>query len=170
MNKNFYLLSFLTFLSITFLIIGKIEEWHFDNNYYLGLCVIVLNFATFFFVKKYFNYIVGLTLILGLSGLIHFFPFKMGLAFFGITIQTIPLLFIIIFSYINRSKLLDLLTSSDMKNEEEKLESINRKKNIFRKEFERLPDSELTNKLNQNLIPEAKEVIIEILENRKATQ
>ncbi|WP_136667217.1 hypothetical protein [Flavobacterium sp. H122] len=170
MNRNFYLLCFASFLSILFLIIGRIEGWHFEKNYYLGLCLITINFPAFFFIKKYFNYILGLTLLLGLSGLIYFFPFKMGLSFFGITIQAIPLLFIIIFSYINRSKLLDFLTSSDIKSEEEKLESIERKKNIFRKEFERLSDSELTNKLNQNLIPEANEVINEILEYRKATQ
>lgn len=170
MTKNFNLLCLLSLFSIVFLIIGKIEKWHFEMTYYLGLSLIALNFIYYLLIKKYFYYILGLTLLLGLCGLIHFFPFIMSFSIFGITIQIIPFLYILIYSYINRSYILDFLITSNVENEKQRLDSINRRKEIFRKEFENLSENELKSKLNLELTQEAKEVINEILEYKKATQ
>lgn len=169
-NQNFKLLCFLSALSILFLIYGYIDKWHFYYPYYLGLITLLANFISFIWIKKYSKYIMGLTLLFGTFGIINFFPFEMGMVVFGITIHIIQFIFLLVFSYLNRHKLLDFLSSSNNEIEDDKLETINRKKNIYKNEFLNLSDSELKNKLNQPLTSEAKEVINEILKNRKTAQ
>ena len=88
---------------------------HFPFEFLVGLVLTILTTLTYFFWKKGFKTVLGITLILGTINLIKFLPiyitFGGGLTFsafgngFVISIQLFSFVLLLIFTYINRRRI-----------------------------------------------------------------
>lgn len=72
----------------------------------------------------------------------------MGISIGFLKFQVIPLPFFIVFSNLNRSRILDVIQSSNSKTEEKKLNESQSRFEKFKKEFKDLSYKEIENILN----------------------
>jgi len=166
MKRNLYLLITLSITSIVFLIMGYCEKLVFNYKLYTGLSFIVLCYILYFISSKYLNYALGLILFLGILNLISFVPFSIVFSIGYIKFELIPLFFLIVFIYNNKSRILDIILSFNSNTEEEKINESQLKFEKFKKEFKNLSNNELENRLTYDLTPEAKKALLEIKKER----
>ena len=164
--KNRYLLFLVVLVSIASLIDGFIENLVFSYAFYsglgfLGICCILL-----FLNHKLFKTLFGIVLILGIFNIIQFTPFAVTIQVSFIKFEVIPTLFFLVFLFFNRSRVLDLIQDWISTSDEDKLESSSRKSKMFKEQFRNLSDQEIENRLHQNLVPEARNALMEIKEKR----
>nr|WP_314866034.1 hypothetical protein [uncultured Flavobacterium sp.] len=167
MKRNLYLLITMSITSIIFLILGFSEKLVFNYKLYTGLSFIILCYFLCFISRKYLNYTLGLILFLGVLNLISFVPFSIVFSIGFIKFELIPLFFLVLFIYNNKSRILDLIISFNSSTEEEKLNESQSKFEKFKIEFKNLSDNELENRLTYDLTPEAKKALLEIKKERK---
>jgi hypothetical protein len=103
---------------------------------------------------------------LGVLNIIQFVPFGFTIQIGFIKFELIPTIFFILFLYLNRSQVLDILQDWFTTSDEEKEKSSQSKHQSFKKDFQYLSDIEIENRLNQVLVPEARKALIEIIEER----
>lgn len=119
-KKNLYLLISLSIISIVFLIIGYFEKWVYNYKLIMGLSLIAFCYFTYLITRNYFNYVVGLILLIGIFSVISFVPFSISFGIGFLKFELIPLFFSILFIYINRSRVLDLIQNFSNISDEEK--------------------------------------------------
>jgi hypothetical protein len=157
----------------------RIDEFPFQ--FLAGLVLTILTTLTYFFWKKGFKTILGITLILGAVNVIKFFPlfvtFGGGLTFnafdtgFIISIQLFSFVVLMIYAYLNRSRLKqiigDLIQDKPL-TEAEVIEQRERKVERFKIQFKDRPIDEITNISRSNTFDkEAIEAARRLLIERK---
>ena len=172
-SKEIYLLGALTLISLISIVVGIFFNSVFSSPFYIGITLLLICFALFFWNIKYHRYFFGLSLILGTFSLIFFVPFQAGFKFSMlktqiVDIQFIPAIFLILFAYKYRSRILDIIQNSASKTEEEKRNDTQSKIEKFRKDFMDLSDTEIENRLKYNLTSEARKVLLEIRSGRNS--
>lgn len=145
-------------------------------KHYLGFVVLAINFLTYFFARKYYKIVLGLTLFFGLFNLVNFTisqittSIKIG----GLTIGCQPYIFIImIITYIlNRESVNGLLsnyinpTPEKMAQMQQKYEQETIQK--FVEKYQSYSEQQLETILtDKQYIPEAIEASRIVLEERK---
>ena len=142
------------------------------NNYIFGLqqCIglSMLLISTILYLTKpnIYRYFFGITLILGLFNLITFPVVNFTIKILFIPIQIIPLLALLVYTKIYRTKISNLFFK---RREIDKLEEeayYQKKTSFFKEKFSNLNDQEKEQKLNQDLVPEAKKALNEIKAKR----
>jgi len=165
-NKNLILLILLSLVSIISIIIGLASNWVFSYNLWIGLCLLIICFILYYQKHKRFKSFFGIILILGVFNVIQFVPFGFRIYFILIPFELIPTFFLLIFIYLNKSRVLDLIQDWFTTSDEEKEKSSLSKYASFKKDFQNLSDKEIENRLNQALVPEAKKALLEIKKER----
>jgi fatty acid desaturase len=135
----------------------------FTYKQYIGLSLVLICTVLFFINRKAYKYLTALTLITGLIGLIAFSISIITFSISFIQVQLIPLVVLLIYMYIFRFEIRQLFE----KTEAEKQNNTENLKNKFRQNFRKLSNTEIENKLNKNLVPEAIEALKEIKTERK---
>jgi hypothetical protein len=165
-NKNLSLLIFLSTVSIISIFVGLASNWAFGYKLYIGLSLLGSCFVLYFLNLQRFKSFFGILLILGVFNIIQFVPFGFGIYFILFPFEVLPTFFLLLFIYINKSQVLDLIQDWFTTSEEEKIKSSNSKYESFKNDFQKLSDSEIENRLNQNIVSEARKALMEIKEER----
>jgi len=165
-NKNFYLLVLLSIVSIISIINGLISKWIFSYPFWIGLSLLMICFILYFQKHNKFKSFFGIILIIGVFKLIQFVPFQLTVSFGLLPFEVIPTLFFILFIFLNRSRVLDIIQDWFTTSDEEKEKNSNSKYESFKKDFQNLSDKEIEYRLNHVLVPEARKALFEIKEER----
>jgi hypothetical protein len=165
-EKNLYLLIFLVLVSIISMFIGLELNWSFNYTLWAGLFLLGIALIAYFLKVKKFKWGFGVLLLFGVFNAIQFTPFKLGIQFYFLEIQVIPTFFLLLFIYLNRSRVLDIIQDLfTTSNKEQEINTTSRM-NSYKKYFQNLSDKEIENKLNKDIVPEAKNALIEIIKER----
>jgi signal transduction histidine kinase len=165
-NTNLYLLVVLSIVSIISIIMGLISKWVFSYPFWIGLSLLLICFILYYQKSKYFKSYFGIILILGIFKLIQFVSFKLTVRFGLLPFEVIPTLFFLLFIFLNRSRVLDIIQDWFTTSDKDKEKSSISKYESFKKDFQNLSDTEIEYRLNQVLVPEAKKALVEIKEER----
>ncbi len=158
-NKNLILALILLIISLISLVLGFYYQWHFEIRFYIGLSALVFTILAYLRIKRIANYLFGIVLLLGLLDLFHFVPFSIGINFFQLKINLIPIVFFLIFCLLNRQKINEKIRNF---NEPSDSEEFNRKSSqieFFKIKFQNLSETEIDQKLKEDLVPEAMEAL-----------
>lgn len=170
MNKQNYkelnLIGVLIITSIISLIIGYSNHYDFSYNLYIGIVSLLISFSLFFWDKRYYQYVFGLSLLFGTFGVIFFFPLQVGIKFFELKIQVIPAIFLFFFAYKHRSRILNLIQNHNTKTEAEKKDEMHSRTERFKADFKNLSDMEIESRLKYDLTVEARKALLEIKTER----
>lgn len=135
-NKNLILLILLSLVSIISIIVGLGSNWSFGYNLWIGLCLLIICFILYFQKLKKFKFFFGIMLILGVFNLIQFAPFRFAIQLGLIKFEVIPTIFLLIFIFLNRNRVIDLIqdwfTTSDEEKEKSSLSKYASFKKIFK--------------------------------------
>lgn len=167
-NKSFILVLSLLMISLISLVLGFYNQWHFEIRFYIGLFALVFTVLACLRIKGIANYLFGIVLLLGLFDLIHFVSFSIGINFFQLKINLIPIVFLLIFYLLNRQNINKKIRNL---NEPSDSEEFNRKNNqieFFKNQFQKFSETEIDKKLNEDLVPEAIEALKILKENLTA--
>lgn len=167
--KEFLPIGILLIISIGSIIQIMLTNYTCDYRHYIGLTLLLISGILFFINRKIYKYVFGITLIIGTFNLIAFSTYIIGINLIFIPIQIIPFIILILYSTIYRKQLIELYFRITQKDEKEEQEYFNIKKERFKRKFEDLNDGEIENKLNQDLVPEAKKALNEIKSERGKT-
>ena len=165
-NSNLYLLVLLSIVTIISIIVGLTSNWSLKYNHWIGLFLLGICLISYFRNMRNFKSFFGIILILGVFNIIHFVPFGFRINFIFIPFEVLPTFFLLIFIYLNKNRVLDLIQDWSTTSDEEKEKSSHSKYESFKKEFQNLSDVEIEDRLNQGIVPEARKALIEIKEGR----
>lgn len=165
-NYNFYTLVLLATVSIVSIITGLASKLALSYPFWIGLSLLIICFILQYQKSIKFNSFFGIILILGIFNLIQFVPFRFAIQLGLIKFEIIPTLFFLIFIYLNKSRVLDLIQDWFTTSDEEKEKNSISKYESFKKNFQDLSDTEIENRLNDVLVPEARKALMEIKEER----
>lgn len=165
-NKNLILLILLSLVSIISIIVGLASNWVFSYNLWIGLCLLTICFIFYYQKHKKFKCFFGIILILGVFNIIQFVPFGFRINFILIPFEVLPTFFLLIFIFLNKNRVIDLIQDWFTTSDEEKEKRSLSKYASFKKDFQNLSDKEIENRLNQVLVPEARKALIEIKDER----
>lgn len=165
-NKNLILLALLLNVSFISIIARLVLSWTLNYNLWIGLSLLVICLISYFLNIRNFKSFFGIILILGVFNVIQFVSFQFTIQFIFIKFEVIPTIFFLLFLFLNKSRVMDLIQDWFTTSDEEKEKSSQSKYKSFKREFQNLSDQEIENRLNQVLVPEAKKALIEIKEER----
>jgi hypothetical protein len=164
--KEFLPLGVLSLIGFASIIQVLLTNYIFDYRQYIGLSLLMVCGIFFFTNKKLYRYFLGITLILGTFNLIAFSTYIFAFFLIFFPLQILPFVVFILYLIIYRKRIFGLFFRSFQKSEEEEKEYYNRKLKRFKEKFAELTDAEIDYRLNQELVPEAKQALIEIKKNR----
>ena len=167
--KEFLPIGILSIIAIGSIIQILLTNYTFDYRQYIGLSLLLISGILFFTNQKIYRYVFGVTLILGTLNLIAFSTYIIGINFLFIPIQIIPFIVLIIYLILYRKQIVELFFRIIQKDEKEEQEYYQKKIDRFKIKFSDLTDREIENKINQDLVPEAKKALIEIKTEREKT-
>ena len=167
--KEFFPIGILSIIGFGSIIQVLLTNYTFDYRQYIGLSLLLISGIFFFTNRKVYKYFFGITLILGTLNFIAFSTYIIGINLIFIPIQIIPFVVLIIYSIIYINQIIELLVQLTQKSEKEEQEYYQRKLESFKMKFADLNDFEIDNKLNQDLVPEAKQALNEIKNERRKT-
>lgn len=165
-NYNFYTLVLLATVSIVSVITGLASKWALSYTFWIGMSLLLICFILYYKKNKNFKIYFGIILILGVFKLIQFVPFQATVRFGFLPFEVIPTLFFLLFLFINRSRVLDIIQDWFTTSDEEKAKNSISKYESFKKNFQDLSDTKIENRLNDVLVPEARKALMEIKEER----
>lgn len=165
-NKNLNLLALISVVSIISIIVGLASNWVFSYILWIGLCLLTICFILYYQKHKKFKCFFGIILILGVFNIIQFVPFGFRINFILIPFEVLPTFFLLIFIFLNKNRVIDLIQDWFTTSDEEKEKRSLSKYASFKKDFQNLSDKEIENRLNQVLVPEARKALIEIKDER----
>jgi hypothetical protein len=165
-KKNLNLLILLSIVSVISIIVGLDSNGVFSYKLWIGLCLLIICLVLCVFKVKNFKSILGIILIVGILNVIQFLPFGFAIQIGFIKFELIPTIFLLLFIFLNKSRVMDLIQDWFTTSDEEKEKSSLSKYVSFKKDFQNLSDKEIENRLNQVLVPEARKALIEIKEER----
>lgn len=158
--KEFLPIGFLNIIGFISIIQILTGNYIFGVKQYIGLSLLLICTILFFVNRKFYKYLLFLTIITGVIGLIAFsstiVTFGIGL----IEIQLIPFVALVIYFFVFKSKIISMLNNP--KSEKEKENDFENSKNRFKRKFKNLSESEIKLRLNENLVPEAIEALEEL--------
>jgi hypothetical protein len=167
-NKNLYLLVLLSIVSMISIVDGLMSKTVFSFPFWIGMSLMIISFILYYQKSNYFKSYFGIVLILGVFKLIQFVPFQLTVSFGLLPFEVIPTLFFIFFTFLNRSRVLDIIQDWYTTSNEEKEKRSHSKYESFKKDFQNLSDKEIENRLNEGVVPEARKALIEIKEGRNS--
>lgn len=156
---QFIPLAILSLLAIYSIIQVGTTNYIFSAQQYVGITLLSVSILLFFANRRIYKYIFGFTLILGMFGLVGFSTTIVRMQIFWIPIQITLLPIIAIFSWIHRTEIQAIIHDLRGTTEAQLKTGQNAKVNAFRKRFNKLSDTEIEQKLNENLVAEAKEAL-----------
>lgn len=165
-NKNLYLLVLLSLVSMISIVDGLMSKTVFNFSFWIGIVFLIIGLILYYQKSNYFKSFFGIILILGISKLIQFVPFQLTVSFGLLPFEVIPTLFFLLFIFLNRSRVLDIIQDWFTTSDEYKEKNSISKYESFKKDFQNLSDTEIENRLNQVLVPEARKALMEIKEER----
>ena len=146
--------------------IGLELNWSLNYSLWSGLFLLGITLIAYFLAFKKFKWGFGVLLLFGVFNAIQFTPFKLGIQFYLLEIQVIPTIFLLSFFYLNKSRVLDIIQDFfTTSNKEQEINTTSRM-NSYKKHFQNLSEKEIENKLNQDIVPEAKNALVEIIKER----
>jgi len=164
--KEFTPFAILSIIGLFSVIQVLVTNYTFDYRQYIGLLLLTVSGIFFFTDRRLYRYFFGITLVLGVLNLIAFSTNIFVFYFIFFPIQILPFIFLVVFFVKNRKRINDLFFRSIQKTEEEEQKYYDRKLKRFKEKFSELSDPEIEYKLNQELVPEARQALIEIIKNR----
>lgn len=164
--KEFTPFAILSIIGLFSVIQVLVTNYTFDYRQYIGLSLLTVCGIFFFTDRRLYRYFFGITLVLGALNLIAFSTNIFVFYFIFFPIQILPFIFLVVFFVKNRKRINDLFFQSIQKTEEEEQKYYDRKLKRFKEKFSELSDPEIEYKLNQELVPEARQALIEIIKNR----
>ncbi len=164
--KEFTPFAILSIIGLFSVIQVLVTNYTFDYRQYIGLSLLTVSGIFFFTDRRLYRYFFGITLVLGVLNLIAFSTNIFVFYFIFFPIQILPFIFLVVFFVKNRKRINDLFFRSIQKTEEEEQKYYDRKLKRFKEKFSELSDPEIEYKLNQELVPEARQALIEIIKNR----
>lgn len=163
-NRNLILASILLIITLISLLLGFYFQWNFEIRFYIGLFLLIFTILAYLKIKGAANYMFGIILMLGLFDLIHFVPFSIGINFFQLKINLIPIVFFLIFCLLNRQKINEKIRNLNELSDSEEFNRKNNQIDFFKNKFQNLSETEIDQKLKEDLVPEAIEAL-KILKN-----
>ncbi len=160
--KEFLPIGILNIIGIYSIFQVITTNYIFTYKQYIGLSLLLVCTVLFFINRKVYKYLIALTLVGGLTGLIAFSITLITFQISIIQIQLIPFIVLLIYMYIFRFEIRQLFK----KTEAEKQNNGENLKNKFRHNFKKLSDAEIDRKLSENLVPEAIQALEEIKSER----
>ena len=146
--------------------IGLELNWSLNYSLWSGLFLLGITLIAYFLAFKKFKWGFGVLLLFGVFNAIQFTPFKLEIQFYLLEIQVIPTIFLLSFFYLNKSRVLDIIQDFfTTSNKEQEINTTSRM-NSYKKHFQNLSEKEIENKLNQDIVPEAKNALVEIIKER----
>lgn len=161
-------LAILTIIGIYSIIEVISTEYIFGIKQHIGLTLLGTSIIFFFVNRRYYRYIFGITIILGLVTLIGFSTTIRIVTFLGISIQILLLPIVAIFVWINKEKIKSKNLDVFGKQAEAKFGNSS-KVNGFKRRFGKLSNSEIESKLEEGLVPEAIEALKQLKKEREKT-
>jgi len=133
-------------------------------NFKTGIVGLIISTSCIKIFPRFSSYFLMLLLLLSIVELITFSSTNFYILMFGVNFNILYSLFFAILIY-KRRRMINEWISSDST---ETVEHVNNRVLLFKKEFKNLPDKELENKRNNNvLVDDAKQAINELLKERK---
>ena len=164
-NRNLILASILLIITLISLLLGFYFQWNFEIRFYIGLFLLIFTILAYLKIKGAANYMFGIILMLGLFDLIHLVPFSIGINFFQLKINLIPIVFFLIFCLLNRQKINEKIRNLNELSDSEEFNRKNNQIDFFKNKFQNLSETEIDQKLKEDLVPEAIEAL-KILKNK----
>ncbi len=142
-----------------------------DYHHYVGISLLAISTILYFYKKEYSIYIFGLTLLVGIFGLVKFFYTTIEIGVGNIGINVIFLILFVVFLTLNKSKINEMLPEKEL-SESEKENLINESENLinsFEKNFRNKTENELKEIISENssYVSEAKIAAERILKEKK---
>ena len=134
---------------------------------YIGLTLLGVSIILFFVNRRLYKYFYGITLILATVNLIGFTTTIRTIYFFGIEIQYLPLIVLLIFTVIYRESIKPKIKEWVGKSEKQLVSERKAKMNGFKQRFNKLTDDQIEKMLDEELVPEAIEALNQIKNERK---
>jgi hypothetical protein len=132
------------------------------NDFWLGIIGLIIATLCLQKFQKFASYFLMLLLLLSIAQLIAFSSTIYLIGMFGVGVNILSLILFSILVYKRKNMINEFLEKDSEEIQE------NTKINLFKKEFQKLSDSELENKINNDqLVKDAKDAIIELLNERK---
>lgn len=149
-DTAFIILFFIgCYTSITSLIKGVPLSWH----GYVGLGSIAFCVFLCFTHYRFFKYFFIIILFLGLADVLHFTTDMVTISFYvgilkiinlqSLEVQVLSLFLLLVHGFLHRKSIFKVLTGLFLKSEEEKLDEERKRIEMFERQFEELPKTEL---------------------------
>ena len=164
--KEFLPLGFLLVIAIGSLITVFLTSYTIGIKQYIGIGLLSISTILYFTNRKYYKYLLGIILMIASVIPISFSFWTIGITIIIFQLYVIPLIGLFIYLLVFRKPIIHIVFHSVQRDpEEEKLNYYNKVKR-FKKKFSELNDTEINKKMNQDLVPEAKQALIEIKQDR----
>ena len=142
-----------------------------DYHHYVGISLLTISTVLYFYKKEYSIYIFGLTLLVGIFGLVKFFYATIEIGFGNIGINIIFLTLFVLYLTLNKSKINEMFPEKEP-TESEKENLINESENLvksFEQNFSNKTENELKEIIDENssYVSEAKIAAEKILNGKK---
>jgi len=142
-----------------------------DYHHYVGISLLTISTVLYFYKKEYFIYIFGLTLLIGVFGLVNFYYATIEIGFGKIGVNIIFLALFVLFLSLNKSKINEMLPEKEP-TESKKEDLINESENLvksFEQNFRNKTENELKVIIDKNssYVSEAKIAAENILNGKK---
>ena len=164
--KEFLPLGYLLIIMIHTLITINFSDYSIGIKQYIGFSLLGISTILFFVNRKFYKYVIGLSLLIATIIPISFSYITYGLTLIIFQIYLIPLGGLFIYLFVFRKQLTHILFYSNPKDSIEEKRQFERKVERFKRNFSELSDVEIEIKMDQELVPEAKQALLEIKQNR----
>ena len=164
-NRNLILASILLIITLISLLLGFYYQWNFEIRFYIGLFLLIFTILNYLKLKRFANYLFGTLLLFGLFDLIHFIPFSIGINFSIFKIHLIPFIFLLIFYLLNRQNINEKIRNFNEPSDSEEFSRKSSQIEFFKSKFQNLSETEINQKLKEDLVPEAVETLKILKEN-----
>lgn len=136
-------------------------------QYQIGLGMLVCSIVLFFLHKRIYRYVMAFTLVFITISIIDL-PKKIdiGISIAVLKIQIIPLAITGVFAWIHKEKVVPTLRQLVGKSDEILASETRLRVDHFKEKFEHLSNAEIKEKLSENLVPEAKQALKELKEEK----
>ena len=171
LGKDFIPLFISIILAVTTIIKITITNTIIDYHHYIGISLLTISTLLYFYKKEYSIYIFGLTLLVGIFGLVEFFYITTEIGFGKVGINIVFLILFVLFLSLNKSKINEMFPEKEP-TESEKDNLINEFKNLvnsFEQNFRNKTENELKEIIDKNssYVSEAKIAAENILKVKK---
>ena len=142
-------LGILTIIGIYSIIEVSTTDYLFDTQQHIGLTLLFVSIFLFIASRKFYKYIFGLTLILGVINVVGFTTSITVISIMGIPFQIIVVPIIALFIWINSDEIMPKIQKLRQVDKNQIRKERNSQINGFIRRFEKLSDSEIDRNLKK---------------------